>query len=363
MALFSTLGGLSALLFLIVPVGRVTLMYPDQVIFEVSCTPESPISLSLYQEFTCTPLTSITYEIEMKMETCGFICQAVANDINSKLLLNTRSYGIKMHNFTTNSSTVVSYEVSKSNSLSSFDSPVVINKAFKNDERYTIAIRKLSKHAYFFPTRSLYNFSCGTKLDVAENDSFSCIFGTKDHIHQLKNRSYILTAGINPQTQTEDNIAENRQMYNVSYFKVGENKHDSMCSDSFPRNKEYVSVNVLLESNHNSSSYKTVELGSCAPRCIATSPRKNVCSNKKVVEELDIKVTFWSYLSVRVFIGMISGTAFAMFEGAVIAVLREHKADYGLQRIYATIGGMISSPLSGWLIDYASKGKNYTDFR
>lgn len=52
-----------------------------------------------------------------------------------------------------------------------------------------------------------------------------------------------------------------------------------------------------------------------------------------------------------------------MFEGAVIAILREQKADYGLQRIYGNIGGMISSPLSGLLIDYASKDKGYTDFR
>jgi hypothetical protein len=52
-----------------------------------------------------------------------------------------------------------------------------------------------------------------------------------------------------------------------------------------------------------------------------------------------------------------------MLAGAVIAILREHKADYGLQRIYATFGGMISSPLSGWLIDYASENKGYTDFK
>lgn len=52
-----------------------------------------------------------------------------------------------------------------------------------------------------------------------------------------------------------------------------------------------------------------------------------------------------------------------MYEVAVIAILREQKADYGLQRIYASIGGMISSPLSGMLIDYASQGKGYTDFR
>lgn len=51
------------------------------------------------------------------------------------------------------------------------------------------------------------------------------------------------------------------------------------------------------------------------------------------------------------------------FSGAVIAMLREHKGDYGLQRIYASIGGMISSPISGMLIDYASENKGYTDFR
>lgn len=63
------------------------------------------------------------------------------------------------------------------------------------------------------------------------------------------------------------------------------------------------------------------------------------------------------------FIGIIGGTAFAMFEGAVIAIVRDQKADYGLQRLYGSIGGMISSPLSGLLIDYASRGKGYTDFR
>lgn len=74
-------------------------------------------------------------------------------------------------------------------------------------------------------------------------------------------------------------------------------------------------------------------------------------------------MTFWTYLAIRVLIGIIGGTAYTMFEGAVIASLREYKADYGLQRVYASIGGMISSPLSGWLIDYVSEGKGYNDFR
>lgn len=104
-------------------------------------------------------------------------------------------------------------------------------------------------------------------------------------------------------------------------------------------------------------------MGNCAPRCIVTTPRMSMCDNAKSIVELNMTVTFWSYLVVRVFIAMIGGTAFAMFEGAVIAILREKKADYGLQRIYASIGGMISSPTSGLLIDYFSRGKGYTDFR
>lgn len=118
-------------------------------------------------------------------------------------------------------------------------------------------------------------------------------------------------------------------------------------------------VNRTLESE----THKTLYIDGCSKRCIVTAPRKDVCSNMEMEIEYDIRLTFWLYLVIRVFIGIIGGTAFAMFEGAVIAILREQKADYGLQKIYGSIGGMISSPLSGMLIDYASRGKRYTDFR
>lgn len=151
----------------------------------------------------------------------------------------------------------------------------------------------------------------------------------------------------------------------------------------------------LFNYSLSSEPYKILNAEDCSKRCIVTAPRKEMCSNKKTVIEYNIGVTFWMYFAVRVFIGkyctfyrflsnsltflflfikrrttsqnlfagVIGGTTFAMFEGAVIAILREQKADYGLQRIYGSIGGMISSPLSGLLIDYASTGKEYTDFR
>ena len=107
----------------------------------------------------------------------------------------------------------------------------------------------------------------------------------------------------------------------------------------------------------------SVVLSNCRARCLLTAPRANVCTNLEETEIYDVRLTFWSYMAIRVFIGIIGGTAFAMFEGAVMAILREQKADYGLQRVYANVGAMISSPLSGILMDYASKGKSYTDFR
>jgi hypothetical protein len=61
-------------------------------------------------------------------------------------------------------------------------------------------------------------------------------------------------------------------------------------------------------------------------------------------------------MTIRLFVGIIGGAAFAMF-------LREQKADYGLQLVYPTIGGMISSPLFGIIMDYARKGNGYTDLR
>ncbi|XP_046383422.1 uncharacterized protein LOC124153999 [Ischnura elegans] len=101
--------------------------------------------------------------------------------------------------------------------------------------------------------------------------------------------------------------------------------------------------------------------GKCRPACIVTTPREGVCVEKlaAVAVPNNPKLTFWSYLAIRVLIGAVGGTAFAMFEGAVIALLRKHGADYGLQRIYAAIGAMIASPLSGLLLDAGGA----TDFR
>lgn len=226
------------------------------------------------------------------------------------------------------------------------------HKTLKNNMRYTTSIRRLSKSLFYFPFDPSYNFSC----DIANETSVNCVFGNAaSEFRKVKSPLNVGLAFLG----MGQNDEEARQLFSVQYI---DNKYSNITcnqNNSFSNKR----VSVIIPLTLNDTNIKELDLSSCSTRCIATAPRKQICSNPKVTVELDMTVTFWSYLFVRVFVGIVSGTSFAMFEGAVIAILREHKADYGLQRIYATIGGMISSPISGWMIDFASKGKGYTDFR
>lgn len=357
LALFSTIGGASALLLLLVPVGRITLTYPNEVVLSLSCTSNNSPYLSLYQEQNCLPINNNSYEIDFKMESCGVVCNADLSQNYTNLLLHTKQYDIQIYDLNTNTTIIHKYNLSDN----VVNQPEAIaksrnHKTLKNNEHYTTAIRKLSTNSFYFPTSRFYNFSC----DLNNNET-NCLIGGKDQLSNYRNRlnSYIIKTGIKIE-ENEDDFIENRLLYKVNYFE-NNNYNNLKCQ----QNNEFVKkhLSVVIPVNNENLNVKHLDLGMCSLKCIGTSKRNTFCTNSKSVMEIDMKLTFWTYLLVRVFVGIVSGTSFAMFEGAVIAILREHKADYGLQRIYANFGGMISSPISGWLIDFASKGKEYTDFR
>ncbi|KAL1492390.1 hypothetical protein ABEB36_010642 [Hypothenemus hampei] len=128
-----------------------------------------------------------------------------------------------------------------------------------------------------------------------------------------------------------------------------------LCLNSDKCGSDDKSVLEMLNFKNNSTLTYTYNLENadvCSKKCVLTNSRLKIYQKKTILEN---EIRFpCGYNRWHIF--------FAMFEHAVISILREHKADYGLQRIYATIGGMISSPLSGWMIDFASKGKGFTDF-
>ncbi|RXG51873.1 hypothetical protein Avbf_12790 [Armadillidium vulgare] len=43
-----------------------------------------------------------------------------------------------------------------------------------------------------------------------------------------------------------------------------------------------------------------------------------------------------------------------LLDGAAVTILKEHNGDFGFQRMFANLGMMIMSPISGMLIDYFS---------
>lgn len=356
LAICSGLGGAAALGLLLIPVGRVTISYPDKIILGISCPAGDFLHFSVDQQHPCNSIENQA-ETPLQLESCGFACKAILTANQSHDVVNTHSFGLQRFNLAKNLTTTYAYTLTEEDLPGpEFTSKTLNQKTLKYNERYLTAIRKLSKNLYYFPTAILLNLSC----DLSESkDSTQCVLGasqTFDHFKKPSGKNFAAT--LKPLNMTVEDVTEQVQYFNA--FLQG--NRNTTCLDGFISSGQYVSVNIPILNENKTDIIKHLELGSCAPKCISTAPRKYICSNDKTHIEYDMIFTFWTYLAVRVLIGVFSGISFAMFEGAVIAILREHKADYGLQRIYASIGGMISSPLSGLLVDYASQGKNYTNF-
>ncbi|XP_022822081.1 uncharacterized protein LOC111353335 [Spodoptera litura] len=356
LALSSALGGASALLLLAVPVGRITVTFPPAVELLTTCE-GSTMRLGLMKDYPCLPLHPYSYDINLTVLSCGFVCD-LPKDITTdetNALIHTNSYDIHLQ------STIDSQRLVYRHTVMAQLAQTMIPKKdqstsriLTNDPFFNTTISKVSDHTIFFPAPKLYQIECSH-----ESTNETCLFGKDDIFNETEDHldEAILRMRISHDVQTAPHDIRNYWVRAVS------------TDNNFTKDDDYDGIDgVSCSDNFGQDGGVRVQAGSrklsgCRAACAASTPRKSLCENTQQQIELDPAFTFWAYLAVRVFIGIIGGTAFAMFEGAVIAIVREQKADYGLQRVYGSIGGMISSPLSGLLIDYASRGKGYTDFR
>lgn len=69
--------------------------------------------------------------------------------------------------------------------------------------------------------------------------------------------------------------------------------------------KEMSATVFLHDPEDNSNVLHEIKLGKCQPQCLLTAKRLDVCSNLKKEIIYDPSLTFWSYLAIRVFIGII----------------------------------------------------------
>ncbi|CAG4978357.1 unnamed protein product [Parnassius apollo] len=362
LALSSALGGASALLLLAVPVGRITITFPPAVQLVTTCDGHI-LQLQHVQDYPCMPLHPYAFDVNLTISTCGFVCE-LTSDISSKeieAMIHSGSYDVRLQSDKHDQRLLYRHTLLSLRQPKALMKDQSTSRIMTDDPFFNTTVSKLSDHEIFFPTPKLYQMQCSQN-----GNNVTCQFGSKDFLPDLIMESNVQIANTSFRMRISHDVqkvsTETKKYWvnavsainGTNYDKDYERVDSTTCEDNFIGTQDVESVRVQIGPRL---------LTKCSSACAVLTPRKNLCENFQQQVELDPSFTFWAYLAVRVFIGIIGGTAFAMFEGAVIAIIREQRADYGLQRLYGSIGGMISSPLSGLLIDYASRGKGYTDFR
>ncbi|CAB3365702.1 Hypothetical predicted protein [Cloeon dipterum] len=349
----SALGGLSTLLLLLVPAGRAYITYPSQIPLALGCRGKSnlepPLQVSLLKEVPCALKENASELTGIALESCGLVCQASSN-LDFSQLTSVPAYRVE--------GKMESHRFEQSEISGSLKHVVNSNdprlEKLVYPEQYYKAIRVIADDQLYFPTGTLYNIICGQEkcslkdgLNISSGWTLTDNMSTNKYI--FKKKTEISSENVSTNMSNAKDFLEKQNQLN---FELLTDNTTLKCVDPLTLGGLIVVIPSI-----------EVSLRSCSPLCLASAPRNKICSDMKKRRVFDPTLTFWLYLGVLIFNSIISAVSFTMFDGALIAILRENKADYGLQRIYATIGGMISAPLTGWLMDYASTGKQYTDFR
>ncbi|XP_037783152.1 major facilitator superfamily domain-containing protein 6-B-like isoform X2 [Penaeus monodon] len=101
----------------------------------------------------------------------------------------------------------------------------------------------------------------------------------------------------------------------------------------------------------------------CAGGCVGVSHRMGVCSNNSTMVDNSPVATLAGYLAVRLLNVFTLATTGTLFNGAAVAILKQHDGDYGLQKVYGSLGSIVLTPISGLLIDVFSDASGRQDFR
>ena len=100
----------------------------------------------------------------------------------------------------------------------------------------------------------------------------------------------------------------------------------------------------------------------CEFHCDVVIPHNKVCTAEASDDDKNASLIFWLYASVKISSSFSVGITYTLFEVATIAVLKQYGNDYGLQRIYGSIGGIVFAPLAGLIVDSVGDGGTYRDY-
>ncbi|XP_071542120.1 major facilitator superfamily domain-containing protein 6 [Panulirus ornatus] len=72
--------------------------------------------------------------------------------------------------------------------------------------------------------------------------------------------------------------------------------------------------------------------------------------------------TFWIYFTLRMIGTFFLSSSFTMADATTLAILKEHKGNFGVQRLYCVIGLSVGPLLSGFLVDKYSRNLGVVDY-
>ncbi|XP_023220784.1 uncharacterized protein LOC111622606 isoform X1 [Centruroides sculpturatus] len=143
------------------------------------------------------------------------------------------------------------------------------------------------------------------------------------------------------------------------------NNDESLCSvDMFfingTINNRTVIINNFIVSNTSYKYFKcSREELQCESSCVARiNGTRDFCSGKMKRDKSSEMKTFGMYLGIRLMVTLGIGIVNGLFDAASMALILKHSADIGYQRLWATAAMCLFAPISGYLIDYYSKGED-----
>ncbi|CAL8114118.1 unnamed protein product [Orchesella dallaii] len=299
-----------ALLLLLVPVARETITLPANLTFEIGCDPSSSLfTLKSMDPNVCTlKSTHLSNFPDHILIQCGQMCQTVEDHMTKRL------------------------------------------DAFPE-----------------FPLSINSNFSINMKNT---SYTFHTIFGNRPRLICAEDDTCKLTASYDTHTGTDDIEFESttlesqsviKEYSTISFSKLvleNGNESNSDVNDALNVTEPQFRIQgpiVFDENIHNNSTCSPSAMQSdgrsvCENKCFLQMSRNAVCTNDSVRKIYNVWLSFGVYTVFRLMLGFASATSFIMFEGAVLAILKQYGGDYGLQRVSATFAAIIAAPLSGLLL-------------
>lgn len=298
-----------ALLFLLVPVGRMSVNYPVNMTLAIGC--DNDLKLNNSSHLTLTRLDSYPCKFKFQEELeSGFISANVS-------LAFENCEQVCYHNISTSEE----------------------EKLLRRTSTYDTLEETEFQDVVFFPEDWNLNVSCSKSFDGEV-----CLLD-KLNDSQLPST---LTFGLMVPTISNDSVT-----FSIRWIMT-EESNDPKSRIHCGNYKQ-----VQLPSERNSDGLFQF----CQTQCIVRANRSDLCSNEAHQIVINPKFTFGLYLLLRLTFEVMINGAITLFEGASLALVNRLDGDYGTQKCFGFIGTAIFSPVSGALVDYLSIDSGSPDFR